>query len=402
MANETHIHAFLQKQVPDPAADDMMGGYLLIKQHTEALGFQHYSDFIERVFCSPESRTGLDPRLEAIADGQKKILRDPNCELTQNHFCFTGTKAYDQLREATDLFIGAQVALSDDCCRAVEDEDGVTGPKTAELARSRSFGDNIITRRACYDLNLIKQRFEYHSVTEEQLQALYRRIFDAPGGGTECCTDGVDSQPGNVPATKGSKGAAAASDDEPGKRERAADRDRDRNERKWGHYSRTMRPAKALTFMQQLMQNQSGVPLKDCNLGSGNCSGMLLCKISCPPLLELIWSYWMEQGMLVQGINSLSFRFQNRRYPGHEGLQRCDIPPLRPLNNFFWGYVQREQDRLSVARRAYEYDHHYGLRIRGAAVPKLAPGIRARASSRPSIACCRKPIATSARRWTPR
>ena len=43
-----------------------------------------------------------------------------------------------------------------------------------------------------------------------------------------------------------------------------------------------------------------------------------------------------------------------------------------------WGYIQSEQDRLSVARRAYEYDHHYGLRLTGRSVPTLNP-----ADSRP-------------------
>jgi hypothetical protein len=183
-------------------------------------------------------------------------------------------------------------------------------------------------------MKLIKERFDFHSVEAAQLDSMYARLFDPPGS-PECCT-----------TPKGEEEAVAKS---------------------------VRRPRTALTFMQQLMQNQPGVPLKDCNLGAGNCSGLLLCKINCPPLLELIWSYWMEQGMLVQGINALSLRFQNRRYPGHEALQRCDISPLRPLNNIFWGYVQREPDRLSLARRAYEYDHHYGLRMRGAAVPSMAP-----------------------------
>jgi hypothetical protein len=36
-----------------------------------------------------------------------------------------------------------------------------------------------------------------------------------------------------------------------------------------------------------------------------------------------------------------------------------------------WGYLQDEQHRLSVRRRAYEYDHHYGLRLYGKAVPTI-------------------------------
>ncbi len=125
--------------------------------------------------------------------------------------------------------------------------------------------------------------------------------------------------------------------------------------------------------MQQLVENQSGVPLKDCSIGSGSCNGLLISRLRCPPMLELIWSYWMEQGMLVQGLNALTLRFQNRLFPGADGLRRFDISPLRPLNNVLWGYVQREQNRLSLARRSYEYDHHYGLRLHGQAVPAMAP-----------------------------
>ena len=44
---------------------------------------------------------------------------------------------------------------------------------------------------------------------------------------------------------------------------------------------------------------------------------------------------------------------------------------MRPLNNLLWGYIQDEQNRLTVQRRAYEYDHHYGLTLVGKAVPQL-------------------------------
>jgi hypothetical protein len=46
---------------------------------------------------------------------------------------------------------------------------------------------------------------------------------------------------------------------------------------------------------------------------------------------------------------------------------------LRPLNNIVWGYIQDEQHRLTLARRVYEYDHHYGLTLLGTAVPPLQP-----------------------------
>jgi hypothetical protein len=102
------------------------------------------------------------------------------------------------------------------------------------------------------------------------------------------------------------------------------------------------------------------------------CKGILLEKLTQPCFLELIWSYWQEQGMLVQTLNAISRRFQNVRGPaGRDPLAMAEIDPLRPLNNLLWGYVQDEQHRLTVVRRAYEYDHHYGLTLEGKAIPSL-------------------------------
>jgi hypothetical protein len=99
------------------------------------------------------------------------------------------------------------------------------------------------------------------------------------------------------------------------------------------------------------------------------CYGILREKLTCPCLLELIWSYWNEEGMLVQTMNVITRRFQNMRGPlANDPLANLEVDPLRPLNNLIWGWVQDEQHRLSVVRRNYEYDHHYGLRLAGRAV----------------------------------
>lgn len=91
-----------------------------------------------------------------------------------------------------------------------------------------------------------------------------------------------------------------------------------------------------------------------------------------PSLLELIWSYWHEEGMLVQTMNAISLRFQNKRGPAdRDPLANLEIDPLRPLNNLLWGFIQDEYNRLTVIRRAYEYDHHYGLSLYGRAVPEM-------------------------------
>ena len=101
------------------------------------------------------------------------------------------------------------------------------------------------------------------------------------------------------------------------------------------------------------------------------CNGYLNERIN-PCMMELIWSYWLEEGMLVQSINAISLRFQNRRGPREtDPLGHFETSPLRTLNNLVWGYVEDEQNRLTVLRRAHEYDHHYGLSLYGKAVADL-------------------------------
>jgi hypothetical protein len=93
-----------------------------------------------------------------------------------------------------------------------------------------------------------------------------------------------------------------------------------------------------------------------------------------PLMLELIWSYWQEEGMLVQAMNAISLRFQNKRLPGaNNPLSNLELSPLRPLSNLLWGYIQDEPFRLTVARRSYEYSHQYGLALVGRAVPGMQP-----------------------------
>jgi len=96
---------------------------------------------------------------------------------------------------------------------------------------------------------------------------------------------------------------------------------------------------------------------------------------SCPCMQELIWNYWMEEAGLVQALNAIGLRFQNRRHPDgqHDPLTEMEIAPLRRINNLLWGFIAEEQHRLRVQRRAYEYDHHYGITLLGRAVPSLQP-----------------------------
>ena len=53
------------------------------------------------------------------------------------------------------------------------------------------------------------------------------------------------------------------------------------------------------------------------------------CRLNEPCLIELIWSYWHEEGMLVQTMNAISRRFQNVRAPGERDPSAApgDRPP---------------------------------------------------------------------------
>jgi hypothetical protein len=97
-------------------------------------------------------------------------------------------------------------------------------------------------------------------------------------------------------------------------------------------------------------------------------------RISEPCLIELIHTYWLEEGMLMQTMNAISYRFQNvRANTERDALANMEIDPLRPLNNLLWGYIQDELNRLSVRRRAAEYAHEYGLALFGKATAGMQP-----------------------------
>ncbi len=102
-------------------------------------------------------------------------------------------------------------------------------------------------------------------------------------------------------------------------------------------------------------------------------NGVLQHRLTSPSLIELIWSYWHEEGMLVQTMNTVALRFQNRRSSPNDPLGELELDPLRPLNNLMWGYIQDEHNRLTVPRRGYEYQHHYGLSLVGKALSGMIP-----------------------------
>jgi len=138
---------------------------------------------------------------------------------------------------------------------------------------------------------------------------------------------------------------------------------------------------KVLPYHKLIVDSLGVLPLKPADAVKFGDYGISPAQLFRPVLLELIWSYWHEEGMLVQTLNAISRRFQNRRgseAAGQDPLFRLEIDPLRTVNNLVWGYVQDEWNLLTVQRRAYEYQHEYGISLLGKAIPGFDP-----ADSRP-------------------
>lgn len=95
---------------------------------------------------------------------------------------------------------------------------------------------------------------------------------------------------------------------------------------------------------------------------------VVLHYIERPLLIELIYTYWHEEGLLIEALNSVALRLQNvYSSTGRDPLANMEIDPLRPLNDYLWGFIKDEVNRLSVERRASEYLHQYGLQLHGKA-----------------------------------
>ena len=130
----------------------------------------------------------------------------------------------------------------------------------------------------------------------------------------------------------------------------------------WGKYLIRVGDVGFIPYLYRVRQKLHDVQLTTNRLEGELCDKILETKFTNPFLLELIWSYWHEEGMLVETMNAISRRFQNRHGPREaDPLANLTIGPLRPLSNLLWGYVQDEQHRLTPDRIGYEYKQNYGV-----------------------------------------
>jgi hypothetical protein len=257
----------------EPTPDQAL--WTIIRLSTEALSYENYEDYLDRVFCEP-GLTGPDRRrVDRLA--------------AYRHLPFVDTDPYRLLKVATEVFVQLNCGVFFDQDR-LEEVLSISGTMADEKLR---IGRAIVPG----DVRTNWQTYIGRDHTLPYLDLVRRSL--QPWG-----TDGdsLDSDPATLRL----------------------------------------------------------------------CEEVLREKFTNPCLVELIWNYWHEEGMLVQSMNAITYRFQNReRGQGRDPLAAIEIDPLRPLNNFLWGYIQDEDHRLSVPRRAYEYDHQYGLAMYGKAVPEV-------------------------------
>jgi hypothetical protein len=120
-----------------------------------------------------------------------------------------------------------------------------------------------------------------------------------------------------------------------------------------------------LPYLELIRRNLGDVPVVR---GSDEsvlvCEGIIAERLTNPTFLELIWSYWHEEGYLERTIEVIARRFKNRG--GARGpLAHLALDPLRGVSNLLWGREADRHHRLTVERRDDEYRAEYGLGLSG-------------------------------------
>ncbi len=313
--------------------DDTYPLWMWIRTASERTSFSEYAKFIDRVLCDKDTK---DPDCCPERRLRESLSKEP---------CIHGMDAYDLLKTATetfllircgctcgpfqkgmhpDEFLDPEKKKPDPCYRKPDDPESTTREGASAQKQQEAGEKSNCDPCACAETEGWGEKDDPGSEVKR-----LEDDFPLPGGTLKDISDKLAS------------------------------------------YLRT----KDINYLNTILTAAFGENWREQTATSAFCDGKILCaKSSCPCLLELIWSYWHEEGMLAQTLNAISLRFQNkRRGAGRDPLAELEIDPLRPLNNFLWGYIQDEVHRLTVPRRAYEYSHHYGLALAGKAVSTMRP-----------------------------
>ncbi|CAB3746069.1 8-amino-7-oxononanoate synthase [Paraburkholderia humisilvae] len=291
--------------------------WLMIKLNADMLGWQNYTDRLALLFGpdgagAPAPTSATDPSFP-IFDGAQRLSR-------RRFLPFTDTDAYRALKVATEAFVvtwGGVVPSNADMPAAAELL--ASDPYALYLASTR-LGINIAQPQANTLAN------QYFGTTPPLTVPYLQRVVDGLNG-TDSQVSALAAQAANIPVQQ------------------------------------------AVTPLQTPVVPSPANHCGESCLWLNHLNQDFSAKLMRPPLIELIWSYWMEEMQLVQTMNAISRRFQNVSGGPRDPLIQLELDSVRPLNNMIWGWVQDEQHRLPIERRATEYQHEYGFRLYGRAVP---------------------------------
>src|SRR5215510_3101151 len=87
----------------------------------------------------------------------------------------------------------------------------------------------------------------------------------------------------------------------------------DQIQQRMATYLSPIQPGAPLPYLQRIVDALVGIDSERQKESLPYCFDLLRNRFKSPSLLELIWSYWNEEGMLVQTMNAICLRFQNRR-----------------------------------------------------------------------------------------
>jgi len=308
----------MRRAFVDPT--DSQALWTLIRQTSNALSFQSYQAFMELVLCGgATASTGPFPPKNSLTP--QAINKNLPWRLP-----FPGVDPYRQLKAATEVFVLLNCGVPFDRFATGSGNDFFLSP-----AQQWS-GDQVDVDEELDD----ESRRYYRTVGPGDIAGAWQQLLNEG----QAAENGL---PRTVPTIL-----------------------------YLGLVRANLPDARITHLTGSLAADLSPQAVLELEQGATTCLGILQEKLSNPCFIELLWSYWQEEGALVQSMNAITWRFQNRRGPGdRDPLASLEIDPLRPLNNFLWGYIQDEQHRLTVVRRAYEYAHQYGLTLLGKAVPAV-------------------------------
>ena len=107
------------------------------------------------------------------------------------------------------------------------------------------------------------------------------------------------------------------------------------------------------------------------------------------PLVEPIWSFWLNAAHLARLTTLLAARQINAPVPGSSRIPKLNLPP--PLIALLTTWFNDHHDGARDSARAANYVAHYGLRLSGA---RSRHGVKSSGSWTHSMPCSSKPSAT--------